>query len=186
MTTFPRSLDVPSTFLTKHNAAKLYKVSRVTLDRRLKSNKLSTTTDASGRVFLDPSELERLFGARDSAKSDVVWLSDEEVKAAAESVAIAEDAAQVAKQEVDRIQRELDKANAENAGLLKTVALVEDMRKDRDSEMSRAVSSHKDELARLQKQKDDELSRVLADKEEIQNELKAQRSKGFFGRVFGS
>lgn len=182
MPTFPRSSDVPSTFITKHNAAKLYKVSRVTLDKRLKSNKLSTATDASGRIFLDPSELERLFGARDGAKTNSPMLSNAETKA----VEIAEDAAHVAKQEIERLKRDLEKANAENAGLLKTVALVEDMRKDRDSEMSRTVSSHKEELARLQKQKDDELSRVLADKEEIQNELKAQRSKGFFGRIFGS
>ena len=48
------------------------------------------------------------------------------------------------------------------------------MRKDRDSEMSRTLASHKDELAR-----------VLADKEELQSELKQERARGFFGKLFG-
>ena len=167
MSTLSKSPDVPSTFLTKHSAARLYKVSRVTLDKRIVGGKLSTHTDESGRVFLDPAELERVFGARGKAKADVAPIS-------AEAIEIAEDAAQVAKQEVASLRRDLDKANAENAGLLKAVALVEDMRKDRDSEMSRTLASHKDELAR-----------VLADKEELQSELKQERSRGFFGKLFG-
>lgn len=122
-------------------------MSRVTLDKRIAGQKLSTHTDASGRLFLDPSELQRLFEARDGSTSNIAMLSAQDMKAAGEAIEIAEDAAQVAKQEVPSLRPDLDKANAENAGLLKAVALVEDMRKDRDSEMSRTLASHKNELA---------------------------------------
>ena len=106
MSTLSKSPDVPSTFLTKHSAARLYKVSRVTLDKRIVGGKLSTHTDESGRVFLDPAELERVFGARGKAKADVAPIS-------AEAIEIAEDAAEVAKQEVASLRRDLDKANAD-------------------------------------------------------------------------
>ena len=106
MFTLSKSPGVPSTFLTKHSAAKLYKVSRITFDKRIAGKKLSTYTDELGRFFLDPSELQRLFGARDGSTADVAMLSAQDIKAADEGVEIAENVAQVAKQEVDSLRRD--------------------------------------------------------------------------------
>ena len=43
-------------------ALKLVDVSKTTLYRDLKENKLSSTTDAKGRKVIDPAELERFYG----------------------------------------------------------------------------------------------------------------------------
>ena len=144
-----RNSSIPATFLTKAMASKQFKCSRVTLDKRIRSGAISAITD-SGKVYIDPVELHRVFGKRKDPVDAAVKASDSEIE--------------LHKKEKTDLQKELEKATVEIAALKQTVALIEDMRSERKGELNRA----------------------LAEKDELKQELKEERNKGIFKRMFGS
>jgi chromosome segregation ATPase len=172
--------EIPSNFLTKSQASQSYKVSRVTLDKRVKSGAVSSVRGSDGRVYIDPAELSRVFGVREDTGTGVKTAT---VKP--DEVQRLKDHLEAKNLELEIGNKEIQNLKMENEKLSFKVNQIEYSRDQREKDISKQSDFYESRIDEIKKAKDDEIERLIKEKEDLKRDLKEESSKGFFKRIFG-
>ena len=188
-------------------AARLADVSRTTLYNDMNSGKLTYVTSGKNKKVIDVAELERVYGSLniDTEKEVSNSVKVEQKSTVGErstSVGLVELAVlrerldtleaerkrerEQFEERIEHLQSSLDKAQ-ENQG--KTTLLLEHYTKEgRGADWEKALSALEDRISNQEKSiKEDaeKTQKLLKQKKALEEALKAERSKGFFERLFG-
>lgn len=158
-------------------AAKLTGKSRVTIQRAMKSGKISCEKDENGHRVVDVSELERVFGLKQQA---ALHSATDDATRSAENPLDNSAVKQVleAKEEViDQLRKELEKTEAEKNRIW---GLLEDRRTDKQDAMEKANQAIEALRAQLEATTNEKNKAVKA-----ANGWKAEAQKSFWQRLFG-